>query len=165
MIAGIRNGLGDYMRRSILLILCIFALPSIAAPFTDNGDGTVTDSATSLVWQQCSSGLSGSSCSTGTATTYTWQNALSYCNTLSLSSKSWRVPSINELKSIIDRSRVAPSISITFFPEASSSTANWSSTTDINSGSGNAWGVSFADGSVTSSVKSGTLKARCVAGP
>ncbi|TGK06812.1 DUF1566 domain-containing protein [Leptospira semungkisensis] len=153
------------MRRVILFLVCIFALPIFSAPFTDNGDGTVTDSATSLVWQQCSSGLSGSTCSTGTASTYTWQNALSYCNTLSLSSKSWRVPSINELKSIIDRSRVAPTISQTFFPEASSSTALWSSTTDINSGSGNAWSVSFADGSVTSGVKTGTLKVRCVAGP
>ncbi len=155
------------MRISILLWVLLFVSPSFASPFTDNGNFTVTDSATGLIWQQCSAGFSGTSCATGTATTFTWQNALSFCNSLVLDGKTWRLPNINELKSIIDRSRVSPAINITSFPGTSSNN-HWSSTTDINSGAANAnaWVVQFSDGSVSNlSAKSNTFTARCVAGP
>lgn len=48
-----------------------------SADFSDNGDGTVTHHATGLIWQRCSLGQSwdGTDC-TGTATTFTWQQAL-----------------------------------------------------------------------------------------
>jgi hypothetical protein len=44
-----------------------------ASRFTDNGDGTVTDTATGLQWKRCSEGQSwdGATCS-GTATNYYW---------------------------------------------------------------------------------------------
>jgi len=44
-----------------LVLLCL-ALPQAA--LTDNGDGTVTDTATGLMWAQCSQGQSGAACAT-----------------------------------------------------------------------------------------------------
>ena len=52
---------------------------SPAANFTDNGDGTVTDTTTGLMWSRCSIGqtwsVENSNC-TGNATAMTWQEAL-----------------------------------------------------------------------------------------
>ncbi|BBD07454.1 DUF1566 domain-containing protein [Desulfovibrio ferrophilus] len=63
--------------------------------FKANGNGTVTDRATSLVWQQEDSGK-----------TLNWQDALNYCEALNLGGKSdWRLPNAKELQSIVDYSR------------------------------------------------------------
>ena len=53
--------------------------------YTDNGDGTVTDNVTGLMWQQA----------VPTAT-YSWAGAVTYCSTLTLAGHSdWRLPSRN----------------------------------------------------------------------
>ena len=59
--------------------------------FTDNGDGTVTDSATGLMWQQADmSGLD-------------WEDALAYADTLTVGGyDDWRLPNVKELQSIVD---------------------------------------------------------------
>jgi hypothetical protein len=63
--------------------------------FHDNGDGTVSDEATGLMWEQADSGKK-----------LDWKGALSYAADLNLGGKSdWRVPSIKELQSIVDYSR------------------------------------------------------------
>jgi len=63
--------------------------------FVDNGDGTVTDRATGLAWQQMDSG-----------TTYDWQGALSYCEGLALAGHDdWRLPNAKELQSMVDYTR------------------------------------------------------------
>jgi hypothetical protein len=115
------------LRRKFLILtfafLILFALQIEAAPFTDNGDGTVKDNATGLVWKKCSNGLSGTSCSTGTATTYTWANAVTACTS------GWRLPSINELKTIVDTTKASgATIDTTAFP-ATFASYYWSSTT------------------------------------
>ncbi len=43
---------------------------------TDNGDGTVTDDSTGLMWARCSNGQSGTNCAAGSATSMTWAQAL-----------------------------------------------------------------------------------------
>ncbi|HQW04345.1 MAG: DUF1566 domain-containing protein [Flavobacteriales bacterium] len=63
--------------------------------FIDNGDGTITDNATGLMWQQSDNG-----------TTYNWENALSYAENLTLTDHSdWRLPNAKELQSIVDYTR------------------------------------------------------------
>ena len=97
--------------------------------YTDNGNGTVTNTSTGLMWQQI--GSSG-----------TWEQALSYCENLSLADYTdWRLPTIKELRSLVDYSRLNPAISKTYFPDAVSS-FYWASTT-LASGTNGAWGVDF----------------------
>ncbi|WP_237157035.1 DUF1566 domain-containing protein [Photobacterium rosenbergii] len=63
--------------------------------FSDNNNGTVTDKATGLTWQQADSG-SGMD----------WPTALEYCENLELAGNSdWRLPNIKELQSIVDYSK------------------------------------------------------------
>lgn len=67
--------------------------------YSDNGDGTITDNATALMWQQADDG-----------NTYDWENSLSFCENLTLSGYSdWRLPNAKELHSIIDYTRT-PSV-------------------------------------------------------
>ena len=63
--------------------------------FVDNGDGTVTDLASGLTWQQSDSG-SGMQ----------WEDALAYAEGLSLAGHDdWRLPNAKELQSIVDYTR------------------------------------------------------------
>jgi hypothetical protein len=71
----------------------------IHKPFTDNADGTSTDAFNNLMWQNCPDGKSGASCATGFATAHSWSSALNYCANLNLAGRSWRLPSISELRS------------------------------------------------------------------
>lgn len=66
--------------------------------FLDNGDGTITDKATSLMWDQNDSG-SG----------LNWEEALAWVETQNapqyLGYNDWRLPNAKELQSIVDYSR------------------------------------------------------------
>jgi hypothetical protein len=63
--------------------------------FIDNGDGTITDLATGLMWQKNDSGVG-----------LNWQEALAYAENLELAGyKDWRLPNAKELHSIVDYTR------------------------------------------------------------
>jgi uncharacterized protein DUF1566/type IX secretion system substrate protein len=63
--------------------------------FEDNGNGTITDNATGLMWQQADDGNSRD-----------WESALDYAENLALANHSdWRLPDAKELQSIVDYSR------------------------------------------------------------
>ena len=90
--------------------------------FVDNGDGTISDTSTGLMWQKATA-----------PGTYTWEQALTYCENLTLAGISdWRLPNRNELQSIVDYSRYNPAIDTTFFPDTVASDY-WSSTTTRDS--------------------------------
>ena len=123
--------------------------------FTDNGNGTVTDNTTGLVWQQ----------SEGGAMVVT--NALAFCNTLSLGQYSdWRLPNIKELTSIIDYDRYNPSIDTIYFPNAHAA-GYWSSTAGAPM-TNYEWAAYFDDGGVYGYVnnlgKGNNYFVRCVRG-
>lgn len=134
-----------------------------AGSFNDNGNSTVTDLTTNLIWQQCSAGLSGAGCATGAAATYTWENAISNCEGLSLGGfTDWRLPNVKELKSIADMATFGPAINATYFP-ATQSSNYWSSTTYMGSTT-TAWVVVFNDGYTLNAFKTNTSYVRCVRG-
>jgi hypothetical protein len=141
----------------------------VARGYSDNGDGTVTDIATGLVWQKCSKGQTGADCSGGAATTETWANAGTYCSTLTLAGRTWRLPSRQELETLPDYSKSNPAIDTTFFPSTVAS-AYWSSTTYAPNTT-SAWNVNFVNfgifgnGDVAGSVKTNNYYVRCVSGP
>ncbi|MGE9294776.1 MAG: DUF1566 domain-containing protein [Puniceicoccales bacterium] len=63
--------------------------------FVDNGDGTITDQATGLMWQQADS-----------AQGMNWQDALAYAEASELAGyRDWRLPNAKELQSLVDYAR------------------------------------------------------------
>ena len=132
----------------------------VARSYTDNGDGTVTDNATGLLWQKCSVGLSGTSCATGGATTVTFANASSQCTSLALAGKTWRLPTINELRTLTDFGAANPSINTTIFP-GSVPGSYWSADAMDTS---NAYTVGFLDATSYGLSKTGNNYVRCVSG-
>lgn len=113
--------------------------------FTDNGDGTVTDAGTRLMWKQCAEGLSGENCLTGAAYAYTWQEALQAAADAAefAGYTSWRLPNKNELESLVERRCFEPAINATFFPNTPLISWFWSSSPHAFHGT-RAWGVDFS---------------------
>jgi len=126
----------------------------VARSYADNGDGTITDNSTGLVWQKQDN-----------ATTYTWANALAYCNanTAALPGSNWRLPNVYELYSLVDFGVAsAPRINSTYFP-ATQSGYYWSSTT-YPAGKSFAMYVFFSSGSASTFGKANSGYVRCVRG-
>jgi hypothetical protein len=129
--------------------------------YQDNGNGTVTDRATGLIWKQYAEGRSGAGCATGSAQTFTWQAALQHAEAAVFAGSSlWRLPNKNELASLVERRCDFPAINATFFPNTPSSWF-WSSSPSANY-SGGAWDVHFGGGLVAYDGKDGTLYVRLV---
>lgn len=62
--------------------------------FVDNGNGTVTDHSSGLMWTKRDSGR-----------WMNWEQALGYCEALQSGGGDWRLPSVKELQYIVDYSR------------------------------------------------------------
>ncbi|MEW6441841.1 MAG: DUF1566 domain-containing protein [bacterium] len=121
--------------------------------FTDNGNGTITDNVTGLMWQR-----------EDDATTRTWSDAISYCDSLVLGSYTdWRLPNVYEIESIVDYSSYNPAIDLFYFPGTNSSgfVYYWSSSSDALHPE-RAWFLYFLDGDIGSIEKSHNYYARCV---
>lgn len=139
-----------------LFLLCSLAL----ADFVDNGDGTVTDTATGLMWQKFEVVDDE-----GEVRAMNWEEALDYCETLMLAGyDDWRLPNINELQSIVDYKKVIsegdPAIDKDFFPNALAY-LYWSSTTFAYTTS-NAWVMYFSFGPNNDFNKSRSFNVRAV---
>ena len=77
----------------------------------------------------------------------TWDEALAFCEALEFGGHDdWRLPSTDELASLVDYSGASPAIDATAFPGTPASWF-WSSNRAAD-GSGNTWGVRFDRGSV-----------------
>ncbi len=104
--------------------------------------GEVTDNYTGLIWQQTDSATPSG------AAVIPWSGAAGYCAALGLNGHSWRVPSINELATLVDEAHVGPAINKTMFPNTKygsySNNWYWASTTYGTSAYG--WAINFDDG-------------------
>ena len=95
--------------------------------FVDNGDGTVTDYATGLMWQQGDS-----------VNTQNWEQALAYAERLELAGcRDWRLPNAKELQSIVDYTRAptvtgSAAIDTNFFDVSEMESFYWTSTTHLD---------------------------------
>lgn len=125
-------------------------------------DSTVTDTVTGLMWQQCSQGLTGSSCAVGSASTYTWQQALELNGSSFAGHSDWRLPNIEELRSLVAYNSDTPAINPVAFPNTVSF-IYWSSSPYAASSS-YAWVVYFNDGSVSYLLRNSSLWVRLVRG-
>ena len=124
--------------------------------YSDNGDGTVTDNVTGLMWQQAVQLRDQAHPGTG----YTRADAVAYCATLTLAGYSdWRLPSRIELVSIVDTGQGPPSIDRTYFP---STPADWFWSSSSVPVAGGAWQVDFIWGQTTCWYDNEWCQARCV---
>ena len=130
-------------KRNVLYVRAVRGAAS-SNNFIDNGDGTITDTSTGLMWEKATS-----------ANTYTWTQAKDYCENLTLGGKSgWRLPTRNELQTLVNYGRYNPAFSMNFYPSLRKSyfpgtvpSYYWTSTTSATS-SGIAWYVHFKYGYV-----------------
>jgi len=105
--------------RAALFYRCVRGPAWGANDFVDNGDGTVTDRSTDLVWQQKDDGR-----------TRDWPAALAYCEALKLAGHDdWRLPNVKELQSIVDYRRHDPALDTRFLHQSDRRAWFWSSTT------------------------------------
>lgn len=141
-----------------LSFTCLLGILSVAAsaqPFTISADGSeVTDQKTGLIWRRCAEGKNwdGATCA-GVVGTFTYEAALRQTAAKTDStSRTWRLPDVNELASITDRSRINPAIDQSAFP-ATPPNWFWSASPYLGN-SGFSWVVNFFNGSVYVSSRS-----------
>lgn len=119
--------------------------------FTNNGNGTVTDNNTGLIWQQEDDGVLRA-----------WDLSDTYCKTLTLPGTGWRLPTKKELMSIVDFS-AKPAVSLTYFPGAQ----NWqypTSTVPAFNAAGR-WSVDFGGMGIDAvDISAISFYTRCVRG-
>lgn len=141
--------------------------------FTDNGDGTITDEVTGLVWEK----LSNDGSIHDVDNQYTWDAAFtSKIATLSAANfgghSDWRVPNLFELQTIVSLGAAGPAthpifnsgcgVSCTIVTcSCTAPDYYWSSTTH-HTVPGSAWQVLFDTGHEEWSSKPGTARVRAV---
>ncbi len=133
--------------------------PALSQPsYTDNGNGTITDNRTGLIWLKDPE-------ATVVNSTYTWTNAIAACETLSYVYNDWRLPNIRELESIVDYGTAASAkINATYFPNTQGD--YYLSSTTYTPNTASVWFVLFSNGYVSFFSKGGAGRVRCVrAGP
>jgi len=118
--------------------------------FNDNGDNTITDIGTSLMWQKENGGE------------IKWLDAIEYCENLSLAGHNdWRAPNVKEIETISDFENHHPSIYTTYFPDTGSHSQYWASTV-LDAYSSYAWYISYEGGCSNSMIISSNKYVRCV---
>lgn len=139
---------------------CTVAASFMHYKYTDNGNGTVMDKTTGLLWQEGEN-----------ATRYNWYQASgtydatynlssqNVCGSLSLEGGGWRLPTLAELQTLVDKN-FNPKLNTIFFPEAYAY-YYWSATS-YSSNPNDAWGVDFKNGVTSSNGRPYTYYVRCV---
>jgi hypothetical protein len=140
--------------------------------FVNNGDETVTDKFTGIVWMQKAS-----------EDKMTWEEAIQYCEDLQFASqKDWKLPSNKELTSLVDLRKQKPAIDTSVFQDVDYKAYYWSRTPEtrdasrnlmsettvqpedlqINNANENAWAQSFMLGAAWRAPRRMLAFARCM---
>ncbi len=143
--------------------------------YTDNGNGTITDNNTGLMWEK----LSDDGTIHDWDTNYTWNDAFAVKvaglnGAVFAGHTDWRVPNAKELQSIVNYQNAFPSVSAAFntacAPGCTVTTCSctrsgvyWSSSTYALSPTG-AWFVNFDVGNVSADSKPVNFAVRAVRG-
>jgi hypothetical protein len=139
-----------------------------ARSYTDNGDGTITDNSTGLIWEK----LADDGSIHDWDNTYNWDDAflvkIATLNTAPCFAGhcDWRLPNVNELQTLVNYGNVSPAVDAAFNNGVDSFTQSsvyWSSTT-YQGGPDGAWDVNCFDGSVFAFSKFNISFVRAVRG-
>jgi hypothetical protein len=122
-----------------------------AGRFVDNGNGTVTDTKTKLMWQKI------------TESAMNYESAVAYCKNLTIAGHAdWRLPTKNEMMSLVDINFSKPVIDIGTFPD-SISFGYWTSTPSAEDPDDIVF-INFVSGKPGNADKSDTYYVRAVRG-
>ncbi|HEY5789945.1 MAG TPA: DUF1566 domain-containing protein [Gammaproteobacteria bacterium] len=161
------------MRAWLLLALSLFGVAAVdaaqtcetgvaptvpSARFEFHGDGTVTDTLTGLSWMRCTQGQHwyGATCTEGRAwyMMNSWTDAVGGLQRRPVSfggHADWRVPTLEELRTLVDRTCREPATNLEVFPN----TPPWyfwtATTSDWNDAY--AWRIDFKDGRENADLK------------
>ncbi|MDI6105451.1 sigma-70 family RNA polymerase sigma factor [Actinoplanes sp. NEAU-A12] len=129
---------------------CVRSEGGSGDPAYRTADGQVTDPATSLTWER-----------TGPAAAMSAAAATSYCAGLTLGGQTgWRLPSVKEIATTVDDSRVHPAINVRAFPGTVGNGWYWTSTNAAPE-PGRRWALNYDDG-FTDYRRATTGFVRCV---
>ena len=143
--------------KKLLTILLLSMMSTLMAGFNSTL-GVVTDSVTTLEWQDDYSDNAGVVKQTN------WENAIAYCEALALDGGGWRLPNIRELNSIVDYSKYNPAIDSVF---SNNNTNYYWSSTVFSASSETGFGqdakvIHFGNGGQYSHYKGSSDYVRCV---
>ena len=134
-----------------IIFLSVISFMILDASFARNGE-VVSDNKTGLEWQDNNETNS---------TTRTWQEAIDYCEELTLDMHDdWRLSNINELKTLLDRSK-SKDLVRDIFEYVTYLNYYWSSTSYVGY-KDVAWKVDFRYGYLGGYTKHTKLYVRCV---
>jgi hypothetical protein len=113
--------------------------------FTDNGDETVTDTATGLMWMQDDSGAySTDDDADGDNDGMVWEDALAYCEDSVIAGYSdWRLPNAKELQGIVDYTKMPDAVEDYTVPDTAGPVINedyFNITAIVNANDDEDWG-------------------------
>lgn len=154
----------------------------LSASFTNNGDGTVTDNVTGLMWVNTTDTNGDGTINSSDKGTFS--QAETYCSSLTLADYTdWRVPSNKEMYSLFDArgmdasnasdsSGLTPYIDTTYFAFGWGDTdsgerlidAQYVTSTENVATTSEFFGVNFADGRIKSYPKESDYYVQCVRG-
>lgn len=162
-------------------------LRGAALAYVDNGDGTITDLNTGLMWEKKADdgGLHDQddtyrwSGDGSQETIWDWLDDVNAEGGTGFAGHSdWRIPNLRELESVIDRGTFNPSVAlalnaacmpgctVTACSCTSTSSVYWTSTAQAATPADYAWGVYFFSGTMDAYAKTGdVLAVRAVRGP
>ncbi|MGB8168341.1 MAG: sulfatase-like hydrolase/transferase, partial [Chthoniobacteraceae bacterium] len=122
--------------------------PGNVQSFTDNGNGTITDNVTGLMWQKVDNGES------------TWETAVNNAPSVNTGGYTdWRLPNPQELFSIFNHENNNPALNTTYFPNHPAGAAEyWWSRDVFGTSTTNVWCVN-AGGGAGGKPKAETLSA------
>ncbi len=167
---GFRGGIArPYLpKNNLISALCVSGHRKVETEnFTDNADGVVQDNTTGLFWQKCASEVPGIECEGTPDTARNFSYLLNYCNGLSLAGKTWRLPNVKELSSIVNTEKF-PGMPIRFFPNPIGSNLRTSTTMNrmiFASESPAAMTVDDSSGQIYDTPKRYNGFTHCVSGP
>jgi hypothetical protein len=113
--------------------------------FVNNGDGTVSDKCTGLMWMRNTVDVNGDGQWNDLDLT-PWCDALKFCEDMTLAGyNDWRLPNVRELASIVDYGQYNPAINPVFRAEIAD---YWSSTPNSPDNNRPLYEVDFGSGSI-----------------
>jgi len=134
----------------IISLMFLFTNTNIFASHTDK-NSVVLDKKNAIYWQDDLSSQKSSE---------DWDDAIEYCDKLILNNmKHWRLPTFNELLSIVDYTRVDPAINPVF--EYVNEGTYWTSI-DFSATTSRAWTIDFRTGKTYYNYKTTNHSVRCV---